>query len=207
MERSTAMFAGATESCTHPATVRDDRPTPGTNMIPEAVLVRQGMEAALRRACSWRVPTQWTRADWKDELRSVALVAAWQAQLVFAPEPGRMLKLFVLGRVLARLLTRYRQEWRTALREVHPDPDESFTVLSDEGHAVRRECRLQALEHALHLLPSDERWLLDELFRSERSQEDIGHELGISQPAVHKRKRLALAHLRQRFEELDQDDR
>lgn len=175
-----------------------------TNDAQEA---RRGFDAALRRAYSWRVPPQWTNTDWRAEVRSLALVAAWQAQLVFQPVMGRALCLFVQGRVLARLLTCYRQEWRAALRTKAPATEVPAAAPAEMLEAEQHESRLTALEEALDSLPVNERWLLDELYRCGRSQEDIGKELGISQPAVHKRKRLALEHLRLRFEEQDRGDR
>jgi DNA-directed RNA polymerase specialized sigma subunit len=40
------------------------------------------------------------------------------------------------------------------------------------------------------------RWLLDQLFWQERTETSIAAELHISQPAIHKRKRAAILHLR-----------
>lgn len=163
------------------------------------VAARKGFEAAFHRACRWRVPPSWTTRDWKMELRSIALIAAWQAQLVYSGAFGGTMQLFVQGRTLARLLTRYRQEWRLALREVHVAQDGPSMSAPEPGEGTSREEHLKTMEEALLELPANERWLIEQVFWHDRSQEEIGAELGISQPAVHKRKQVALDHLRQRF--------
>lgn len=46
------------------------------------------MQLGLKRIRSWRVPPNWSRGDWFEELAAVATAAAWQAICDFDPERG-----------------------------------------------------------------------------------------------------------------------
>lgn len=155
-----------------------------------------GFAAGLRRARSWRVPPNWSARDWHDELRSVALAAAWQAEQDHDLSHGVPLGGFVYSRVNAQALTRYRQEWRHALRNVPADIKTIETAAGADPAAAPTGALFEALDLAMDLLPEPERWLLDQLFWRQRTEAGIAGELHISQPAVNKRKRAALRHLR-----------
>ncbi|MEA2939553.1 MAG: hypothetical protein QOD09_82 [Bradyrhizobium sp.] len=155
-----------------------------------------GLAAGLRRARSWRVPPNWSVRDWHDELRSVALAAAWQAERDHDLSRGASLGGFVYSRVNAQALTRYRQEWRHALRNVSADTKTIETAAGADPAAGPAGAVFEALDQAMDRLPERARWLLDQLFWRQRTEACIAAELHISQPAVNKRKRAALRHLR-----------
>lgn len=155
-----------------------------------------GFIAGLRRARSWRVPPNWSALDWHEELRAVALAAAWQAAQDHDPSRGVPLAGFVCCRVTAQALTRYRQEWRFALR-IAPVDTEIIEKLAGADPAVHpARASFESLYRALEQLPERERWLLDQLYWHHRTETGIAAELHISQPGVNKRKRAALLHLR-----------
>lgn len=159
--------------------------------------VDAAFQAAVRRCCSWRVPPNWSVSDWREESRAVALIAEWQAKLDYNPLLAVPLAAFVFGRVSARVLTRSRQEWRYALR-VSPADEERIEILGglapDESTSGSP---FEALSLALEKLPEAEHWLLEQLFWKHRTEASIAEELHISQPAINKRKKLALIHLRE----------
>src|SRR5258707_2192007 len=104
--------AGTTRDEAEP--VLDSRPD--ARSVEESSTQVAGFIAGLRRARSWRVPPNWSAIDWHEELRAVALAAAWQAGQDHDPSRGVPLGGFVYFRVQAQALTRYRQEWRDAPR-------------------------------------------------------------------------------------------
>lgn len=156
----------------------------------------EGFIAGLRRARSWRVPPNWSAVDWHEELRAVALAAAWQAEQDHDPSHGVPLAGFVYCRVKARMLTRYRQEWRYALR-IQPADAEIIEKLAGADPSARPAGAVfEVLDQAMGRLPEPECWLLKQVFWHHRTEAGIASELHISQPAVNKRKRAAMLHLR-----------
>ena len=155
-----------------------------------------GLIAGLRQARSWRVPPNWSAIDWNEELHAVAITAAWQAAEDFDPSRGVPLASFVRYRVKAHSLARYRQEWRYALRVTAVDIEIIDTLAGSAPDAHRALSGFESLDRALEQLPERERWLLVQLFWQHRTEIAIAAELHISQPAVSKRKRAALLHLR-----------
>ena len=87
------------------------------------------VDTCLRRICSWRVPPNWSSADWLEEVRAVAIGEAWKAQCEFDFSRGVSLNDFVHSRMLSRVLARYRQEWSYGLhclrRGMEEDEDDS----------------------------------------------------------------------------------
>src|SRR5205823_13102371 len=69
-----------------------------------------------RRAQAWRVPPNWSADDWNRELEAQAAFAALRAELQYDYSRRVSMKVFLNSRVIADLLTRYRQECRYALR-------------------------------------------------------------------------------------------
>jgi len=156
-----------------------------------------GMSAALRRAQGWRVPPNWSSTDWRDELEAVAIVAVWQAQLDYDSSRKVPVGGFIFARVLARTLTRYRQEWRYATHTTcEANGAESNGARLPDMTAFPALTGAWAIEEALCRLPREENKLLSSLYWQNRTQADIARELAISQPAVNKRKRVALEHLK-----------
>ncbi len=153
-------------------------------------------QAAVRRCCSWRVPPNWSLSDWREESRAVALIAEWQAKLDYNPSLEVPLAAFVFGRVSARVLTRARQEWRYALQVLPVDESLIETLGGPDSPGNDGGTAFESLNLALEKLPEHEHWLLEQLFWQHRTEASIAGELHISQPAINKRKRIALIHLR-----------
>jgi RNA polymerase sigma factor (sigma-70 family) len=154
-----------------------------------------GFRQGSTRARSWRTPPNWSFSDWRDELLAVAISSAWQAKQDFDPSRGVSLADFVSSRIKARALTRYRQEWKFALNTVLCDAEIIVSLIDAEPMSYVSRAAFESLALALEQIPRRERWLLDQIFWQDRTEADIADELRISQPAVSKRKRVALLHL------------
>ena len=138
----------------------------------------------------------WSFSDWCDEVLAVAIWSAWQAKQDFDPSHGVPLAEFVSSRIKARALTRYRQEWRFALCTVSSDAEIIERLIDADPTTRSFRASFESLDRALEQLSGQERWLLNQIFWQHRTETDIASELRISQPAVSKRKRAALLHLR-----------
>ena len=174
---------------------------PGQSNLNEIVAtlgqdVAAGFKWGSTRARSWRTPPNWSFSDWSDEVLAVAIWSAWQSKQDFDPAHGVPLAEFVSSRIKARALTRYRQEWRFALGNVSSDAEVIERLIDADPAARSSRAAYESLERALEQLPGQERWLLNQIFWQHRTETEIAGELRISQPAVSKRKRAALLHLR-----------
>jgi RNA polymerase sigma factor (sigma-70 family) len=158
--------------------------------------VAAGFKWGSTRARSWRTPPNWSFSDWSDEVLAVAIWSAWQAKQEFDPAHGVPLAEFVSSRIKARALTRYRQEWRFALSNVPTDAEIIKTLIDADPTTRSSRTAYESLDRALQQLRGPERWLLNQIFWQHRTETEIAGELRISQPAVSKRKRAALLHLR-----------
>jgi DNA-directed RNA polymerase specialized sigma24 family protein len=153
------------------------------------------LESTFKRIRRWRVPPRWSVRDWYEELKALSLAAAWCALGDFDPTYGVPLAVFLRERILARALTRYRQEWTYSVRCTED--------IENEGISCGPFCHLPAHEsfvEALARLTATDRWLLEQIFWQGKSQAELSKHLGISQQAVSKRKKSALRALRQAFE-------
>ena len=72
------------------------------------------LERYLKRVGYWRLPPNWSFADWSHEIRAHSICTVCQAQSDYDPSRGVPLWAFVYQRVITRALTRYRQEWAYA---------------------------------------------------------------------------------------------
>ena len=154
-----------------------------------------------RRIRSWRVPPRWSTGDWHDELRAQAAAAAWQAAREFEPARGVPFLAFVHRRALSGALTRSRQEWSYAR---HLGLGVSPGEIGDrEGSSSAVDLAWQALQGPLGRLAEADRWLIECLFWEGWTEARVAGALGISQPAVSKRKRLILGALRRDLGDLD----
>ena len=157
------------------------------------------LRACLRRICSWRIPPNWCAADWFEEIRAFATCVAWEAQCQFDPSYGVPLDGFVYSRVMGRALARYRREWAFGAHCIGEVVEQDRNVLS--GNRALRDFSGQdsagdGLLEALTGLSDQNAWLIKQLFWEDRTQAEIGRELGTSQRAVSKRKQAALQALR-----------
>lgn len=157
--------------------------------------VRAGLKRASAYIRSWRTPPNWSFIDWRDEIQATAFWAAWQATKDFDPVYKVPLAEFVNCRVKSCALTRYRQEWKFALKIISSDAEEIEKFVNSSVNRASSQSEL--LGHALGKISGMERWLLRQIFWQQRTETDIAAELHISQPAINKRKRAALLRLRE----------
>jgi hypothetical protein len=95
------------------------------------------VQSGFKRTRSWRVPPNWSRDDWLEELAAVATAAAWQALCDFDPDRGVPLAGFGYCRIISRCLARYRKEWRYALHLAASDSrEEETTTFKHRGLAA-----------------------------------------------------------------------
>jgi hypothetical protein len=153
----------------------------------EAVLI------CMRRIRGWRTPANWTFLQWREEIECHALAAARVAQAAYDPGRGVPFGAFVYRRVMARVLTRYRQEWRYSGhcgRELGMEPE---TCAECAGPSTPEHCDL---DEAMASLNAGQRWLLEQIFWREHTESSVAAVLGLSQRAVSKRKQKVLGVLR-----------
>jgi hypothetical protein len=152
------------------------------------------MGSCLKRIFRWRVPPNWSISDWRNEMRAEAACAAWQAVCDYDPSLSVPFGAFARSQVLTSTLTRYRQEWAYAFRSVHEhDPESSDSKLLP---STTSEVFDDWPEHALARLSKPDLWLLEQLFLRDRTEADVATQIGITQPAISKRKRAIVMRLR-----------
>lgn len=157
---------------------------------------REGNGApGLARWGRWRTPPNWAPLDWRQEAGAEAAAAAVCAYRDFDSSRGIPLRAFLQRRATEAVLTRYRREWRYALRTVcaeehdsliHPPPPDDPPIYE----SVRR---------ALLDLPAGDRRLLYALYCQSLPEEAVAAQCGITQQAVSKRKHRILRALRSRL--------
>lgn len=77
--------------------------------------------------------------------------------------------------------------------------DAGFEIPSGEAlvdEIVEDKLLLDMLSKALSELTEDERFLINELFFNDKSEREIAREIGVSQPAIHKRRNRILEKLK-----------
>ena len=152
------------------------------------------MGSCLKRIFRWRVPPNWSISDWRNEIRAEAACAAWQAVCDYDPSLGVPFIAFARQRVLTSTLTRYRQEWAYAFRSAQEhDPASSNGKLLD---STTIEVFDGWPERALARLSKSDLWLVEQVFLRDRTEADIAAQIGITQPAISKRKRTIVMQLR-----------
>jgi RNA polymerase sigma factor (sigma-70 family) len=159
------------------------------------------LDRCLKRICGWQPPPNWSAADWYHEITAHANCAVCQAERDFDPSRGVPLGGFAYQRVLARAFTRYRQEWTYARRHTSDsERGECAETSRLDGALVAPEptgCSHADLHAALASLPAIDRSIIEQIFLHERTETELARRIGISQPAVNKRKRLGLVKLRE----------
>jgi RNA polymerase sigma factor (sigma-70 family) len=170
----------------------------------------------LRRIATWRLPPNWSAFDWLEEVREVLCVAAIEAETDFDSARGLPFGAFLYYRALARVLTRYRQEWNYGTRflsecagscicdEEEPDPQEyrlarSRRIAVEIPFLQEPDIPLEELAEALASLTKSSRRLIDLLFWEEYTESEAGRDIGISQPCISRRKQAILQTLRCRM--------
>jgi DNA-directed RNA polymerase specialized sigma24 family protein len=148
----------------------------------------------LRRIRSWRAPPNWRPFHWREEIEAHAAAAACAAESAYDPASRIPFGAFVYQRVMARALTRYRQEWAYACRCISDSENDNGECLQCAAACRRDHCDLDA---ALASLSEAQRWLLEQLYWRDRTEAAVAARLGLSQRAVSKRKQVALRILRE----------
>jgi len=165
------------------------------------------VQSGLKRTRSWRVPPNWSRDDWLEELAAVATAAAWQALCDFDPEPGVPLAAFGYCRIISRCLARYRKEWRYVLHIRASDScEEETTTFKHAGLAASSLARVNGtdpsnndLRGAVRALPAKQRRLIEQLFWEERTETEVANTMNINQSTINRRKRTILKSLRRKL--------
>ena len=173
------------------------------------------VQSGLKRTRSWRVPPNWSRDDWLEELAAVATAAACQALRDFDPDRGVPLAGFGYCQIISRCLARYRKEWRYAVhidasnsREKEsttferPELNASFSAKLNETHPSNDDLR-----GAIGALPAKQRRLIEQLFWEERTETEVAEALGTSQSTISRRKRAILNGLRMKWRNLNEFQR
>jgi RNA polymerase sigma factor (sigma-70 family) len=164
------------------------------------------VQSGLKRTRSWRVPPNWSRDDWLEELASVATAAAWQALCDFDPDRGVPLAGFGYSRIMSRCLARYRKEWRYALHLVASDSreEESTTFERPELNAsfpgkMNETHPSNDLRGAIGALPAKQRRLIEQLFWEERTETEVADAMDTNQSTISRRKQAILHGLRMKL--------
>lgn len=141
-----------------------------------------------------RTPPNWSTSDWREEIKAHCAAASWQAMSEYDSSRGVPLKVFVHQRVLADVYTRYRQECRYARRYGYEFPLKE-KPFEGEGSFYPAEF-VELLFETLAQLSETDGWLLKQLYWEGLTEAEVAHAVGISQPAVNRRKQLILRELR-----------
>jgi RNA polymerase sigma factor (sigma-70 family) len=154
-------------------------------------------DRSLRQIYTWHVPPNWSRRDWREEMKAEADAAAWEAEQDFDPTRGVPLSAFVHRRVLARALTRYRREWAYARRcGIHPTTDHCENVTAREFSSLDLS---ETLQNCLEQLPEHHRGLIQSLYWEGKTEVEIARLLSLSQGTISLRKSRILERLRRRI--------
>lgn len=152
------------------------------------------LAGCIRRIGTWRVPPNWSRSDWLKQVRSLAASTAWEAASRYDPSLGVPLDAFLRVSVIAAVRTQYRQEWVYALRFGSqadgpvPDRPNDTWLPSIELH--------ESLRESLAKLSPADRWVVSQFFWHGATEAEVARNVGVSQPAMSKRKARIIESLR-----------
>jgi len=182
------------------------------------------LRACFRRVRSWRLPRNWSSSDWSEEIIAIEAASACQAELEFDPKHQIPFGAFVYHRVMARCLTRYRQEWTYALRfssDSAAGPVSGASVddgsekvcesapgepaVQDPESSINSTFSYEVLYSALASLDDSDRRLIEQLYWEDQTEAKVAQQLAITQQAVSKRKRAVLVRLKMRLSASDKD--
>lgn len=165
------------------------------------------LKQSLKQVERWRCPPHWNPHDWREEM----LATAWAA-LYEGLSDGIQDEVALRRFVTAALMRRYRDEWNYGTRWVqklnqYQDEDgsegETDWELWDRAEANLDEDTEQKINffqilvrQALAQLSKEDRYLIERKFWDMATERELAKELGISQPAVHKRLKRILERLK-----------
>ncbi len=145
---------------------------------------------SLSRAYQWRYPFNWTRPQWWEEISSEAALAVIELSRVTTLDmPTDITR--CQNMIQNRLLKHYRRELafnKYCGQQIDNEP----TALQDPQQG---EVQLD-LQMAMNRLPARDRLLIQQLYWEKRTESQIAAEAGVSVPAICKRKKRILCHLR-----------
>lgn len=159
------------------------------------------------RAKLWRCPAHWQPNDWQEELLAIAWAAFWEGMSSGIKSETELQRF-----IMASLMRRYRDEWNYGIRwaislsedqdgeEQEEDTEHSFVAAKQYEHEKESTWLKMVIRDALMRLPEDERYLIERQFWDGATETELARELGISQPAVHKRLKRTLKRLRTMLE-------
>jgi len=151
--------------------------------------------------CSQPTPRNWSPADWAEEIRQVALAAAWQALCDYDPTSGIPFEAFVYHRVMSAAHTYRRREYKFSSRCCpFPEPNHSSDAepfANGDPPEVADPASIRPSDYAdvrrrVAQLPPDRRFIIEQLFWHGRTEADLAATLHLSQPTLHRRKHSAL---------------
>lgn len=173
--------------------------------------LNSAVQAGLRRIQSWRVPPNWSRTDWIEELAAVATAAIWQAVCEFDLKRGVPFSGFAYCRMMSRCLACYRKEWRYALHidakdscKEQPTPSNTCGFVASSAAKINGSRYSENLRGAVAALPAEQRRLLEQLFWEERTEVEVANRMSINQSTINRRKQAILKSLRMKLCDSDE---
>ncbi len=159
--------------------------------------------SCLRKIRRWRVPPRWSRRDWFEEIGAELTIATLMAARDYDPARGVPPEAFLRRRIMTTAYSRYRREWRYAIRQV------AGTVLDRHqdgaGSAPGPDSEARFLFDALSRLSRPESSLIEGLFWEQKTEAELARCFEISQQAVNKRKRSIFRTLHRLIDEIARD--
>jgi RNA polymerase sigma factor (sigma-70 family) len=151
------------------------------------------------RIQTWQVPPRWSPRDWCDEARAEGALAECLARHEFDPNRNVPLDAFLYRRIVESVWTRHRQEWSFGRRALPDDNagEREVAAFCDPAPDIH-----ERVSRALEQLSEHERRLIRGLFWDDCSMSEVARVIGISLPAVKKRRTRALHKLRRHLNEL-----
>jgi DNA-directed RNA polymerase specialized sigma24 family protein len=150
----------------------------------------------LSRIRRWRVPANYSRKDWAEELAAVVACAAVVAQCEYDDSRGVPLDAFLYERVFAAALARYRQGWRFGYRYMG-----EFHTAGEPPHRSTIQLAGGNLASVIARLPEADRHLITGLFWDDRTEAELAAQFAVTQQAISKRKSAVLKRLRSALEQ------
>ncbi len=159
----------------------------------------------MARIRTWRVPRNYSSADWFEEAGQIAQIAAVQAVDTYREGRGVPVAHFIYSRVLAAVFTRYRQECAYSRRFrpfLAPDASSGGDTLRHDDPPVCSQTSSAApaedvdLSDQLDHLPRDLRLPLELVLLAEFTEEDAAAVLHVTRATLHRRKTKAISLLR-----------
>jgi DNA-directed RNA polymerase specialized sigma24 family protein len=182
---------------------------PASSDLIQAVTV--ALFACISWAWSHRPPPNWSRPNWLQQIRAVALESVWESVSRRDARIGSRPEQFLRNRALAAVRQYHRQEYSHGTRHVRAiqvcerDADDGPREdgwPSDWEPTVEPSLELLIAHEFMESLPSSGKHLLKKLFWHGMTESEVAAELGISQPAVNQQKAALLARGRDFFKEV-----